>query len=288
MEMQVNMKRAFVVGFPIGHSRSPLIHNFWLKKYQIEGEYCAKAVEPEKIGSFLRGFEAEGFCGGNVTLPYKEIAFEQCDEVTESARKTRAVNAIWSDDGKHLGDNTDIEGFLANLDSEAPNWAENCERAAIIGAGGAARAVIAALAKRGVPEITIVNRSSERMSQLTDEIAGWGFRKIQPRTLTMGHGSFDGAKLLVNTTSLGMVGQPPLGISLEGLSGDAIVYDIVYAPLETDLLREARRRRLRTVAGLGMLLHQAAPAFERWFGMRPEVTGDLRDLIERDLLRPKT
>jgi len=282
------MKREFVVGFPISHSRSPLIHNFWLKKYDIEGEYCAKSVEPDKIGSFFMGFEEEGYCGGNVTLPYKEIAFEQCDEVTESARKTRAVNTIWPDGGKHIGDNTDIEGFLANLDSEAPDWAENCERAAVIGAGGAARAVIAALAKRGVPEITVVNRSVERMSQLTDEIAGWGFRKIQPLPLTRGHTSFDGAQLLVNATSLGMVGQPPLEISLEGLAGDAIVYDIVYAPLETGLLREARDRGLKTVGGLGMLLHQAAPAFERWFGMRPEVTSDLRALIEQDLLRPKT
>ncbi len=281
------MKRAFVVGFPVSHSRSPLIHNFWLNKYEIEGEYFAKAVEPDRINKFINSFEVEGFCGGNVTIPYKEIAFEQCDEVTEAARKTRAVNTLWLDGGRRLGDNTDIEGFLANLDSEAPGWGENCERAAVIGAGGASRAVIAALAKRGVPEITIVNRSVERMAHLAEEISGWGFQKIQPRRLEAGHTSFDEANLLVNTTSLGMVGQPPLEISLERLSADAIVYDIVYAPLETDLLREARGRGLRIVGGLGMLLHQAAPAFERWFGMRPEVTPDLRGLVEQDLLRPK-
>jgi shikimate dehydrogenase len=285
--MQVSMKRAFVVGFPISHSRSPLIHNFWLKKYNIEGEYFAKSVEPNKIRYFIDSFEAEGFCGGNITIPYKEIAFEQCDEVTEEAMKTRAVNTLWFDGGRRLGDNTDIEGFLANLDSEVPGWGENCERAAVIGAGGASRAVLAALAKRGVPEITIVNRSVERMAHLAQEISGWGFRKIQPRRFEARHSSFDGAKLVVNTTSLGMVGQPPLEISLERLSADAIVYDIVYAPLETNLLREARGRGLRTIGGLGMLLHQAAPAFERWFGMRPEVTPDLRRLVEQDLLRTK-
>ncbi len=281
------MKRAFVVGFPISHSRSPLIYNFWLKKYKIEGEYSTKEVEPEKINHFLKFFDAEGFSGGNVTIPYKEIAFSQCDELTEAAKKTRAVNTVWLDGGRRHGDNTDIEGFLDNLDLEAPGWGEDCEHAAVIGAGGAARAVISALAKRGVPEITIVNRSLERMAHLAQEISGWGFRKILPRRLEAGHTSFDGANLLVNTTSLGMVGQPPLEISLERLAGDAIVYDIVYAPLETDLLREARGRGLRIVGGLGMLLHQAAPAFERWFGVRPEVTPDLRLLVEQDLLRPK-
>ncbi len=282
------MKRAFVVGFPISHSRSPMIHNFWLKKYEIKGEYLARSVDKDKIQFFIKNFENEGFCGGNVTIPYKEIAFANCNEVTEEARKTRAVNTVWLDSGRRLGDNTDIEGFLANIDSEAPAWDENCGHAAIIGAGGAARAVIAALARRGVPEITIVNRSLERMEHLVQEISGWGFRKIQPRRLEPGHTSFDEANLLVNTTSLGMVGQPPLDVSLERLSAEAIVYDIVYAPLETNLLREARNRGLRIVGGLGMLLHQAAPAFERWFGMRPEVTPDLRRLVEQDLLRPKS
>lgn len=282
------MKRAFVVGFPISHSRSPIIHNFWLKKYGIKGEYLAKSVENDKIQLFIKNFENEGFCGGNVTIPYKEIAFENCDELTEEAAKTKAVNTVWLDRGRRLGDNTDIEGFLANIDSEAPDWGENCRHAAVIGAGGAARAVIAALAKRGVPEITIVNRSLERMEHLVQEISGWGFRAIQPRRLEAGHTSFDEANLLVNTTSLGMVGQPPLEISLERLSAEAIVYDIVYAPLETALLREARKRGLRIVGGLGMLLHQAAPAFERWFGLRPEVTPDLRRLVEQDLLRPKS
>jgi shikimate dehydrogenase len=247
-----------------------------------------KLVEPNNILSFLQNFDADGFCGGNVTLPFKEIAFEHCDEVTESARKTRAVNTIWLERGKKRGDNTDIEGFLANLDSEVPGWGGRCEHAAIIGAGGAARAVIAAFAKTGVPEITIINRSVERMARLADEIAGWGFSKIQMRRLEPGLASFGGAKLLVNTTSLGMTGQPRLEISLEGLAEDAIVYDIVYAPLETDLLRQARERGLRAVGGLGMLLHQAAPAFARWFGIRPEVTPDLRDLVEKDLMRPKT
>ncbi len=282
------MKHAFVVGFPISHSRSPLIHNFWLQKYGMEGKYSAKSIEPDKISSFLKAFETEGFCGGNVTLPYKENAFKQCDVVSDAARKTKAVNTIWLDGGKRFGDNTDIEGFLANLDAAAPGWSKNCEHAAIIGAGGAARAVIAALASRGVPEITIVNRSLERVLDLAEEISDWGFRKIQPRRLETGHMSFDAAKLLVNTTSLGMVGQPPLEISLERLAADFIVYDIVYAPLETELLRAARSRGLRIVGGLGMLLHQAAPAFEKWFGVRPEVTPELRALVEQDLLRPKS
>ncbi|MCI4678106.1 shikimate dehydrogenase [Rhodoblastus acidophilus] len=282
------MKRAFVVGFPISHSRSPLIHNFWLKKYGIAAEYVSKAVEADRIKTFLAGFEAEGFCGGNVTLPYKEIAFEQCQQVTESGRKTKAVNTIWMEGGKRFGDNTDIEGFLANLDAEVPGWSQDCQRAAVIGAGGAARAVIAGLAKRRTPELTIVNRSRERMSQLADEIADWGFRTIQQRPLEVRHRHFDQANLLINTTSLGMVGKPPLEVSLDDLADDAVVNDIVYAPMETELLREAKRRRFRVAGGLGMLLHQAAPAFERWFGLRPEVTSELRDLVEQDLQRPRS
>jgi shikimate dehydrogenase len=276
--------KAFVIGYPIRHSRSPLIHHYWLKKYAIAGSYEKIEVLPEKLASFLNDLERSGFRGGNVTIPHKEKVFEACAIVTDMARKVGAANTIWLENGRLCGDNTDVAGFLANLDAEAPGWDEDCNKAAVIGAGGAARAILAGLAARGVKEVKIVNRSADRMTVLADEASAWGFRRVATHVLGDPH-AFDGEGLLVNTTSLGMVGQPPLSIDLDGLKPDALVSDIIYAPLETDLLGEAQRRGLRTSSGLGMLLYQAVPGFERWFGVRPEVTRELRDLVVADVRR---
>jgi shikimate dehydrogenase len=227
--------------------------------------------------------DRSGYCGGNVTLPHKERAFAACATVTEMARRIGAVNTLWREGGRLCGDNTDVGGFLANLDAESPNWNVDCDRAAVIGAGGAARAILVGLATRGIPEVKLLNRSSDRMLKLAEEAESWGFRRIRTQLLNDDRGALNGEALLVNTTSLGMTGQPKLSINLEGLRQGAVVSDIVYSPLETDLLADARRRGHRTSSGLGMLLHQAAPGFERWFGIRPEVTPELRDLIIGDL-----
>jgi shikimate dehydrogenase len=276
--------KAFVIGYPIRHSRSPLIHRYWLEKYSIAGSYEKIEVLPEKLDAFLAGMEQSGFLGGNVTIPHKERVFDACASVTDVARKIGAANTIWLEGGRLCGDNTDVEGFLANLDADAPGWDMMCEKAAVIGAGGAARAILAGLAARGVKEVKIVNRTADRMTALASEVANWGFRRVTTHLFGSPH-PFAGEALLVNTTSLGMVGQPPLSIALDGLAPDAVVSDIVYAPLETALLSEAKRRSLRTSSGLGMLLRQAAPAFERWFGFRPEVTQDLHDLVAADVQR---
>jgi shikimate dehydrogenase len=279
----MSAKKAFVIGYPIKHSRSPLIHNYWLSKYDIPGSYEKLEVPPDYLDAFLSAMDRSGYCGGNVTLPHKERAFAACATVTEMARRIGAVNTLWREGGRLCGDNTDVGGFLANLDAESPNWNVDCDRAAVIGAGGAARAILVGLATRGIPEVKLLNRSSDRMLKLAQEAESWGFRRIRTQLLNDNRGALNGEALLINTTSLGMTGQPKLSINLEGLRQGAVVSDIVYSPLETDLLADARRRGHRISSGLGMLLHQAAPGFERWFGVRPEVTPELRDLIIGDL-----
>jgi shikimate dehydrogenase len=276
-------RNAFVVGYPIHHSRSPLIHNYWLSKYSIAGSYQKIEVVSSELSSFISNMKKNAFCGGNITLPHKEKIFSYCDLTTETAKKVGAINTIWFEGDRLCGDNTDVGGFLENLDAEAPHWADDCERAAVIGAGGAARAVLVGLAERKVPEVTILNRSGDRMAQLAEEARHWGFKLVQTRLLGEDSKPLNGEGLLVNTTSLGMTGQPKLSIDLDGLGAKAVVSDIVYAPLVTALLGNARSRGLRTSSGLGMLLHQAAPGFERWFGVRPQVTEELRKLIIADL-----
>jgi shikimate dehydrogenase len=278
-------KKAFVIGHPIKHSRSPRIHNYWLSKYNILGSYVKLDVLPEQLEAFLAEMDRSGYCGGNVTLPHKERSFAACATVTEIARRIGAVNTLWREGDRLCGDNTDVGGFLANLDAETPDWTLDCDRAAVIGAGGAARAILVGLAARGIPEVKLLNRSADRMLKLAEEAEDWGFRRIRTQLLNNEPGALNGEALLVNTTSLGMTGQPKLSIDLNGLRQKAVVSDIVYAPLETELLADARRRGHRISSGLGMLLHQAAPGFERWFGVRPEVTPELRDLIIEDLQR---
>jgi shikimate dehydrogenase len=281
-------KRAFVIGYPIKHSRSPLIHNFWLKKYEIDGSYSKLEVLPETLSEFLGQMRGNGYCGGNVTLPHKEKVYSACAFTTAMAQKIGAVNTLWLENGNICGDNTDVTGFLANLDAEAPGWDMDCGSAAVIGAGGAARAILVGLAERHIAEVKILNRSGDRMQALVEEARNWGFQKVSGRLLDDKPGALSGEALLVNTTSSGMVGQPRLTIDLGGLREDAVVSDIIYAPLETELLADARGRGHRISYGLGMLLHQAAPGFERWFGVRPAVSEELRELIIEDLRRTQS
>lgn len=274
----MTMPLACVLGWPIRHSRSPIIHRYWLRTLGIAGDYVAKPVEPAAIGGFLKDFAGSGFVGGNVTVPHKEVAFAAVAERDPAAEAIGAVNTLWLADGRLHGGNTDAHGFLANLDQRAPGWDHGGD-AIVLGAGGAARAVVWALLQRRFESVTIVNRTRARAEELAARFGGvsraddWDSLTTLLRT----------AALVVNTTSLGMDGQPPLDIDLSPLPKDAVVNDLVYAPLETPLLAEARALGLVAVDGLGMLLHQAVPGFERWFGRRPEVTEELRALVVADL-----
>ena len=284
------MKRAFVIGHPIAHSRSPLIHNHWLKTYGIDGSYDAIDVAPADLGAFFERVRSGDFVGGNITIPHKEAAFALCDEVEPLAEQIGAVNTLVRQGGKLEGRNTDYLGFLGNLDQNAPGWSEGVERAVVLGAGGAARAVIVALLRLGI-KVILLNRTRAN----ADRLAG----DLDPDNIVIGGlDEFSSAAplagLVVNTTSIGMHGTrfdgpergvpgEPNAIDLGILGQETLVTDIVYTPLETPLLAEAKARGLRTVDGLGMLLHQAVPGFEAWFGVRPTVTPELRQLIEATL-----
>jgi shikimate dehydrogenase len=271
-------KKAFVTGHPIAHSRSPKIHGYWLNKYGIDGSYRAIDVAPADFPEFLSSLQANGYQGGNVTIPHKEVAFARVGRRDEAADMIGAVNMLWLEDGVLWGGNSDWIGFAGNLDEHAPGWDKNGP-AVVLGAGGASRAVIHALKVRGVRDIRIVNRTFSRAQELADRF-GDG---------VSAHGAvgdlLGDAGLLVNTTALGMHGDTTLAADPAGLPGHAIVSDIVYVPLETPLLAAARVRNLKTVDGLGMLLHQAVPGFERWFGKKPEVTPELRDMIVADVAK---
>jgi shikimate dehydrogenase len=271
--------KACVIGWPVAHSRSPLIHRFWLDRLKIEGSYELAAVAPADFPAFLRDLTRQGFAGANVTLPHKQTAFELCDIRTETAACLKVVNTLWIEAGKLCGDNTDAAGFAGALDQDAPGWDINFRTAVIIGAGGAARAIVYALKLRGMRRIFLINRSKERAAELASDFGPW----IEIVDFPDLPGVLAGANLLINTTSLGMRGQPPLAVDLSPLPPDAVVSDIVYVPLETALIRAAKARGLRAVSGIGMLLHQAVPGFERWFGMKPRVTPELRGVVEADI-----
>ena len=268
--------RAGVVGHPVKHSRSPIIHGYWLEQFGINGRYDRYDVKPEDFSHFVKTLSEQSLQGVNVTIPHKEAAFLALDEATERARRLKAANTLWFENGKLWGDNTDSIGFLANLDQGHPGWDINAKSALILGAGGAARAIIAGLQERNIEKITIVNRTRERAEELAlmsggqVAVAEWSKLSFQ----------LESADLVVNTTSLGMSGQPDLDLSLDLLGKNALVTDIVYVPLETNLLKQARLRGNPVVDGLGMLLHQAVPGFEHWFGKRPVVTDELRHLVE--------
>ena len=276
------MKRAFVVGHPIAHSRSPLIHNHWLGVHGIAGSYERLDVAPDAFADFMRALPGSGYAGGNVTIPHKEAAFRLADVLTPRAERIGAINTlVVGPDGQVQGDNTDAPGFIAHLDqSLGADWPERTGGSTLVlGAGGAARAVVVGLAERGLGRILIVNRTPERAAALVALAPGVA-RAVAWDALP---DLLPGTGLLVNTTSLGMAGHPPLALDLGPLPGRAAVADIVYAPLETPLLAAARARGLAAVDGLGMLLHQAVPGFAAWFGLRPAVTEVLRARIVADL-----
>ncbi|MET3646272.1 shikimate dehydrogenase [Phyllobacterium ifriqiyense] len=272
------MRKAFVTGFPIKHSRSPLIHGHWLKKYDLPGSYEAIEVAPDSFPAFLNSLKDNDYVGGNVTIPHKEMAFALCQRREPAAEEIGAVNTLWFEGGQLCGGNTDAYGFLANLDASSPGWDKH-KTALVLGAGGASRAIIYALKQRGLTDIRIVNRTLTRAEELADRF-GSGISAHEwiavPELL-------QDVSLIVNTTSLGMEGKESLSIDLSDVRRDALVTDIVYVPLETPLLKAAHMAGLKTVDGLGMLLHQAVPGFEHWFGVRPEVTAELRNVILADM-----
>ncbi|WP_367198168.1 shikimate dehydrogenase [Amorphus sp. 3PC139-8] len=272
--------RAGVIGWPVAHSRSPLIHGHWLKVYGLAGRYDAIAVSPDDAGRFFADFAESGLVGANVTIPHKITAAQSCDVLTATAAALGAVNTLWWEDGRLAGDNTDVHGFLMNLDDRAAGWQEPNRSALVIGAGGAARGVVHGLLSRGVGPIVVVNRSPGRAEQLAQSMTG-----IETADWSTLDGPLDRFSLIVNTTSLGMEGAGEVPIDLAGVQPDTVVADIVYVPLETGLLHSARKHGLRAVDGLGMLLHQAVPGFSRWFGVEPEVTEELRALVVADLAR---
>jgi len=271
--------KACVIGHPIAHSRSPMIHGYWLKELGIEGHYDRQDVLPEDFSDFIGLLRANGYVGCNVTLPHKEAAFKLLERPSPRASQLQVANTLWFEGETLCGDNTDSEGFLANLDDRAPGWSRNFKKAVVLGAGGASASVIAGLQERGVKEIALVNRTLDRAEQLAIRFGP----TVQARAWDAISDVCAHADILVNTTSLGMKGQPNLDIDLSELPITALVTDIVYVPLETGLLRQARLRGNPVADGLGMLLHQAAPGFEHWFGQRPVVTPALRAMIESDI-----
>lgn len=277
--MQINGKTAVagVIGWPVSHSKSPLLHNFWFREYGINGAYVAFPVAPGRFESAISGLVALGLKGANVTVPYKEAALEAADLVTDEAARIGAANTlVVLEDGRIEARNTDCYGFTENLRHGAPGWKAAAAPAVVLGAGGASRAVLVGLLDAGVPEIRLLNRSRDKADTLSKQLGLAGSGRIRVMEWGQRSAALEDAGLLVNTTSLGMGGQPPLEIDLAALPAEAIVTDAVYTPLETPLLKAARQRGNGCVDGLGMLLYQAVSAFEAWFGVRPEVTPALR------------
>lgn len=279
--MSKEHKTVCVIAWPAGHSRSPLIHNYWIKQHKLDAEYRREAVPPDKFAGFVENLHGNGYIGANITVPHKEAALA-ASEPDDRARAVGAANTLWYNDGALQSTNTDVEGFLANLDVAAPGWDRGLETAVVLGAGGGARAVVFALLQREVGRVYVINRTRDRAQALKKKFGG----RVHVAGWDETTGLLGGAGILVNTTTLGMVGQPPLEINLR-CPASLVVADLVYAPLETKLLASARARGLRTADGLGMLLHQAVRGFQLWFGVRPEVTPELRAMVEADLLNKK-
>ena len=275
----VTPPRAFVIGHPVAHSRSPLLHGFWLAAYGLAGSYERIDVAPDALPGFIAGLRDVGFVGGNVTVPHKTALLDLLTDVDAAAQAIGAVNTLWFEAGRLRGGNTDALGFLAALDAEAPGW-DAGRRALVLGAGGAARAVVYGLLGRGLA-VTVLNRTRAAADALARDFGP----NVTARPWADWQACAPDADLLVNATTLGMAGQPPLALALAALPARAVVCAIVYVPLETGLLRAAAARGLRVVGGLGMLLHQAVPGFARWFGRTPEVTPALRATLEGDIRR---
>jgi shikimate dehydrogenase len=259
-----------------------MIHRYWLKQYGIDGDYSKEAVRPEALPDFLRTLGERGYAGANVTLPHKQAALACADEADEAAQAIGAANTLWLEQGKLHATNTDAYGFLAHLSERCPDWNEDGRAVCVLGAGGAARAIVYGLVSAGATEIRLLNRTRER----AEELAAAFRPAVRVIEWSEKDEALAGCGLLVNATSLGMEGAPPLEIALDAFPEEAVVADIVYVPLETALLRAARFRGNRTVDGLGMLLHQAVPGFAHWFGHRPEVTPELRAYVETTLAEP--
>jgi len=276
--MSEEFRAACVIGWPISHSRSPLIHNYWLKQYGINGVYRREAVPPEEFTDFVTKLPERGYVGANITLPHKEAALA-LSQPDGRAKAVGAANTLWLDNATLRSTNTDVDGFLSHLDAVCPRWDRGLDGAIVLGAGGGARAVVFALIERGAQRIHLANRTFSRAEEFRARFGDM----VNPVRWEEVTGLFGGTSLLVNATTLGMTGQPDLDIGVARLPDSAVVVDIVYSPLETTLLARARARGLRTADGLGMLLHQAVGGFEHWFGVRPEVTAELRELIEADL-----
>jgi shikimate dehydrogenase len=278
--MSGGARAACVVGWPVKHSRSPLIHGFWIKQYGLDAAYRSEEIVPEKLADFIAHLSERGYVGANITIPHKEAALA-LSEPDDRARAVGASNTLWFDGGRLHSTNTDVEGFTANLDEALPGWEQRAGEAVVLGAGGSARAVIYGLIERGIGKINVVNRTPERAEALR---ARFG-TSVHPAHWSALPHLLARSGLVVNTTSLGMTGQPPLPIDLGPLPHHALVADLVYVPLETPLLAAARARALATADGLGMLLHQAVRGFQLWFGVRPDVTPELRAAIETDLAK---
>ena len=268
---------ACLIGWPAAHSRSPLIHHYWLRTLGIAGGYVIEAVPPDDFRDFVLRLSLRGFVGANVTIPHKERALA-LSTPDERARAVGAANTLFFRDGELCSTNTDVEGFINNLDASAPGW-DKASDALVLGAGGAARAVVFGLLDRGIKHVHLANRTVDRAKALADQFGA----SVHPVTLDKVGELLPRAGLLVNTTSLGMHGQPRLEIDVGLLPDNAVVSDLVYVPLKTELLAAAQARGLKSADGLGMLLHQAVRGFELWFGQRPQVTSELRALVEADL-----
>lgn len=280
-DVNIEVKQACVIGWPIEQSRSPLIHGHWLKTYGIAGRYDRVAVPPGEAAAFIHSLEARGLEGCNVTAPHKQAVFEAADWRDPSAEAVGAANTVWREGGKVCVANTDTYGFMTHLAQSAPGWDKRDAPVALFGAGGAARAIVYGFLDAGVERIRLINRTPERAEAL---VAHFG-QRVESCVWSDRARSVSDAGVVVNTTTLGMLGNAPLDLDPSALDRDAIVADIVYVPLETPLLSGARARGHRTVDGLGMLLHQAVPGFARWFGVRPEVTQALRDILVADIER---
>ena len=278
MSAETKAPAACLIGWPAAHSRSPLIHHYWLRTLGIEGGYVIEAVPPDEFQDFVFRLSLHGFVGANVTIPHKERALA-LSKPDQRARAVGAANTLWYENGELCSTNTDIEGFIDNLDACAPGW-DAASDALVLGAGGSSRAVVFGLIERGIKRVHLANRTLERAHALADQFGA----SVHPVAWDAIDDFLPRAKLLVNTTSLGMHGQPALEIDTGLLPPQAVVADLVYVPLATPLLAAARARGLKTADGLGMLLHQAVRGFELWFGRRPEVTSELRELVEADLV----
>ena len=271
-------RAACIVGYPVKHSRSPKLHGYWLNRMRIDGDYRAEEVTPEDFPAFLANLAARGYVGCNITQPHKEAAFA-LSEPDARAKGVGAANTLWLDGGRLRSTNTDVEGFIGSLDAAAPGWDRRTTSAVVLGAGGAARAIVYGLIERGIGTIHVVNRTFAR----ADEFRAKFGASILPARWEEAPRLLQGAGLLVNATSLGMNGQASLDLDISGLCADAVVSDIVYIPLETPLLAAAKQRGLKTANGLDMLLHQAVRGFELWFGVRPQVTQEQFEMLAADI-----